>query len=272
MQQAAESHTDQHRPGRTRLLVLLLTLIGLAQVLLCRPYWMNDERGYFLHAYAISCGDVAGTAQGGLSGHMVPSVLAQDTLLFREPSLSPRAWQDQFYASHHWTTRKLADKQFVQCPYPVSPLLPYLPTAAIMAVGRAIGSRGITILYLARLVDLTILCAGAYWAFRLLQSRPWAQFLCFAVATAPAILCLHGTISPIPVTLAIALPAIALAVRLPSAPTRRDLIAFAALGALLSLSVSLLLLIPLGCFAACIVAARRRHAEPLPDGAGRPLR
>ena len=178
-------------------------LAGAALAVLFPPFSIADEPAHFLRAFQISSGRLVPERTTEAIGGVLPASLPQlaDELAGRLPlhperKVDPRAVLAALRRPLGEETRFV---DFRSAAYGTA--LPYLPQAAGIALGRALGAPPLVLFYLARFVNLLVSTAIIWWALRRLPSRRW---LVAFVALTPMATSLRGSVSADAFTIAAA--------------------------------------------------------------------
>lgn len=187
-----------------RFFVLTSLLFGLAFLVGTPPFQVPDEPAHFYRSYAISEGELWAQRGAGEIGALLPASVEEIGMGLRgdlpgNPHLKvrPEEIRRAFRVPLEEERRTFVD-------YRTSAqlsLVPYLPQAAAIAVGRWLGVSPLGLLYAARLVNLLVATALIAVALRRLPAYRWLLTL---LALTPMSLFLRGSASADALTIAVA--------------------------------------------------------------------
>jgi hypothetical protein len=180
-------------------LVLILGAIGsLPLAILTPPFQAPDEVQHFYRAYQLSEFQLRAEVQDGVAGGTLPSSLPQlvKASVYTRDGIAYPATPAPFANTFQLKSIPLdpSARRFIAFPGSAfySPL-PYLPQAMGIAVGRAMGSGPLLLLYLGRLFNclsaLTLLCLTVHFA-------PFAKEAFILAGLLPMSLYLYASLSP----------------------------------------------------------------------------
>src|SRR5271166_1603585 len=178
-------------PERFFLLIGLLTSVSFA--ILFPPFSIADEPNHFYRAYAVSRGELGASLQPGRAGVVVPASLHLMVRRLGGGYPPHRGWNARAIAAALWW-RLVPDKmEFVDCRSADQfTFVAYLPQAAAIALGRAMGAPPLLLFYLARLGNLSVCLLLTYWAILLVPTYRW---LFAMIALSPMAVCERASVS-----------------------------------------------------------------------------
>jgi Predicted membrane protein (DUF2142) len=225
----------------------LLWILGLSVIALRPPCSGASEGQHLIRAYALSRGDLTGTQQYGVPGTITSTTVADDILMLHSTMSGhlvppPGDWLNAFHASHHWTQRRLRDRAFVPCQFAASAPALYLSQTLAALLGRALGTRTMVVLYLARLLNLAAVYLMIRTAIAWVAPSPRLRAILGIIAIAATVPLLSaGTAA---VLAALSILAFAAAIRLAYRPSVPTAVWFLLTAAILATSGSLYLVLP----------------------------
>jgi len=186
------------RPWRLCLILGMLGAVPL--VFLTPPFQVPDEHQHFFRAYQLSEGRARSIVVDGKAGAVLPSSLPEVAAQFlgslafhiaRPPKAQPLAAERgaSFHRPLDPDRREFVD--FTGAAF-YSPL-PYLPQAAAIGFGRAIGAGPLVLFYMARLANAIATVSMLAWALRLM---PTGQRVGLLLALLPIAIFVYGSLSP----------------------------------------------------------------------------
>ncbi len=183
-------------PPPQYLLLLLGTVFGLLFVFVTPPALVGDEPNHFFRAYQISEGHIIGEKREDLSGGWIPkSVLYTNRQLVGDIEMNHHVKFDiNLFSQLNALPLNDEDKVFERFPNTVvyTPV-PYLPQVLGILIGKSFNVSALSLIYLARIVNLYFFLALAYLAIKITPVHKWVFcLLCltptnvFQVASASA--------------------------------------------------------------------------------------
>jgi uncharacterized membrane protein len=163
---------------------------GVAFLMVTPPFQVPDEPAHFYQSYLLSEGRIRGVQQGNAPGARMPSSLrALTELMIGDVPFNPDARISREALERARALQLEPDRlEYIAFPKAIrySPL-PYLPQAAGIAVGRALGASPFELVHWARAINLLVSVAlillalnqlpGYRWLAVLLALTPMAMFL-----------------------------------------------------------------------------------------------
>jgi uncharacterized membrane protein len=147
----------------------LAVAFGLVLIAVTPPFQVPDEPHHFYRAYQIAQGGLISEARGDSSGGVIPSALVdlgvrfKDGIAFHpEKKLDPRAIRAAFAIPLSPERAEFASFPGAALHSPVA----YLPQAAGILVGKAIGAPALALLYLGRICNLLVATTAIALAIR----------------------------------------------------------------------------------------------------------
>jgi len=205
---------DDIKAARVAVVLILGALGSLPLVILTPPFQVPDEVQHFYRAYQLSELHLRAEVQNGAAGGTLPSSLPQlvKASVYTRDGIAYPATPAPIRGTLQLRSIPLdaSTRQFVAFPGSAfySPL-PYLPQTLGIAVGRAMGSGPLLLLYLGRLFNclsaLALLCLAVSFA-------PFAEEVLIVAGLLPMSLYLYASLSPDAAVIGCALAFTALAI------------------------------------------------------------
>ncbi len=176
---------------------------GSLFVFLTPPFQVPDEPVHFYRAFALAEGHLTAERWQGRIGAELPASVPALFELFADVPFHPeRRVAPGAFAAARALELDPDRRQFVDFPAAAAyTVVPYLPQAAGIALGRLVGAPPLVLFYLARLANLLVASLLTWLALRCLPSYRWLAVL---VALAPMALFQRASVSADALTLAAA--------------------------------------------------------------------
>lgn len=177
-----------------KVFLFLGILYGILFLLITPPFQVPDEPNHFYRAYQMSEGRLIAVKQNGIGG-LLPKSLSATTEVFNRLAYHPENKQnvkDIFSLLTPSLDRK--DEIFTHFPNTAlySPI-PYLPQAFGIALGKIPHSSPLVLMYLGRIINLSVWIFLVYLAIKV---TPICKWLFFLLALMPMSLFQAASLSP----------------------------------------------------------------------------
>jgi uncharacterized membrane protein len=152
---------------------------GILFLLVTPPFQVPDEPNHFFRAYQVSEGKFIAEKRDNATGGLIPKSLVDTTAIWQDIRFHPerKTTKQQFIEAFNisLTHKETLFLNFANTA--LYSLIPYLPQAIGIALGKVFNLSPIVLMYLGRLVNLLVSVYITFWAIRITPIFKWVFFL-----------------------------------------------------------------------------------------------